>query len=110
MAERGSELMLAGRGNSRKELIEELGQGMARVSARGQVRCYQTASPLSADTHNLCWTFDTVCHFHVWLCGTITLNSQLIPDLSIRQIAFIPGELNSTPAPLQQRNTETHIT
>lgn len=77
MAERGSELMRAGRGNSRKELIEGLGQGMARVSERGQVRCYQTASPLSAHTHNLRWTFDTVCHFHVWLWRTIILNSQL---------------------------------
>lgn len=101
MAKDGSELMRAGRGNSRKELIEELGQGMARVSARGQVRRYQTACPLSADRHNLCWLFDTVCHFHVWLCRTIILNSQLIPDLSIRQIAFIPEELNSAPAAFQ---------
>lgn len=31
MAKHDSELMRAGRGNSRKELIEELRQGMARV-------------------------------------------------------------------------------
>lgn len=94
MAKRGSEIMCAGRGNSRKELIEELRQGMARVSVSSQVRYYQTACPLSADRHNLCWLFDTVCHFHACLFWTIILNFQLIPDLSIRQIAFIPGELN----------------
>lgn len=72
MAMHGSELMRAGRGNSRKELIEELKSGgWPRVSERGQVRCYQTACPLSADRHNLCWLFDTVCHFHVWRCRTI---------------------------------------
>lgn len=87
----GSELMRPGRGNSRKELIEELRLGMAGVPPSGQVCCYQTACSLSADRHNRCQLFDTVCHFHVWLCRTIILNSQLIPDLSIRQIAFIPG-------------------
>lgn len=85
--------------NSRKTLIEELVQGMAPVLQPGQVQCYQTAGPLSAHCSSLPWLSDTVCHFHVCLHGTIILNSQLIPDLLIRQIAFILGELNSVPAP-----------
>lgn len=84
--------------NNRKRLIEELVQGMAPVLQPGQVQCYQTAGPLSAHCSSLPWLSDTDCHFHVCLHGTIILNSQLIPDLLIRQIAFIPGELNSVPA------------
>lgn len=108
MAKHGSELMRAGLGNSRKELIEDLRQGMACVSLRGQVLCYHTACPLSADGHPLCWLFDMVCHFHVQPCRTIILNYQLIRDLSIRQIAFIPGQLNSA-APAALQYTNTHI-
>lgn len=74
---------------------------MARVLVNGQVRRYQTACSLSADRHNLERLFDTVCHFHVGLHRTIILNSLLIPDLSIRQIAFIPGGLNIAPVTLQ---------
>lgn len=100
-ASMAGELMRAGRGNSRKKLIEDRGQGMARVLVSSQVRRYQTACSLSADRHNLGRLFDTVCHFHVGLHRTIILNSLLIPDLSIRQIAFILGELNSAPATCQ---------
>lgn len=80
----GGELTRTERGNSRKELIGGLRAGMVRVLLSGQVRCYQTARPLSQDRFNLQRLFDTVCHFYVWLCRTIILNSQLIPDLSIR--------------------------
>lgn len=59
-AKRGSELTRGGRGNSRKKLIEELGQGWGQSQGDGphvpppglQLR-YQTACPLSADGHNL---------------------------------------------------------
>lgn len=58
-------LIHVGHGNSRKELIEEPGLAMACVPLQSQVPCYQTAWPLSAHRHHVCWWPDTFCHFHV---------------------------------------------
>lgn len=89
-----------------------------RNSSQGDGPVFQSAVRCAAIKQPaLCLQTDIICAGYLILSvismfgvvGQSFSNLQLIPDLSIRQIAFIPGELNSAPAALQQTKTETHI-
>lgn len=90
-------LIHAGHGNSRKELIEERGQAMAHVPLQSGVPAVrQPGLCLQAEVTSSAYpTRSVILRLDMW---DIHFNLRLIPDFSVRHIAFTARDLKSAPA------------